>query len=49
MALYGSRPTRVLASAHKRVWHDVTNADQVTIWMQWIDGREATFRQSDLP
>jgi predicted dehydrogenase len=48
LALYGSPPARVLASAHKRAWHDVTNADQMTIWMQWIDGREATFRQSDL-
>lgn len=48
LRLYGSPPARVLASAHKRAWHDVTNADQVTVWMQWPDGREATFRQSDL-
>jgi predicted dehydrogenase len=48
LRLYGSCPARVLASAHKRAWYDVTNADQVTVWMQWPDGREATFRQSDL-
>ena len=48
LRLYGSRPVRVLASAHKRAWHDVTNADQATVWMQWSDGREATFRQSEI-
>jgi predicted dehydrogenase len=48
LRLYGSPPARVAAIAHKRAWLDVTNADQVTAWMQWADGREATFRQSDL-
>jgi predicted dehydrogenase len=48
LRLYGSAPARVAATAHKRVWLDVTNADQVMAWMQWADGREATFRQSDL-
>jgi len=46
--LYGSAPRRVLCSAHTRVWHDTTNADQLSLWMQWDDGREATFRQSDV-
>jgi predicted dehydrogenase len=46
--LYGSAPSRVLCSAHTRVWHDTTNADQLSLWMQWPDGREATFRQSDV-
>ncbi len=46
--LYGSAPSRVLCSAHNRVWHDTTNADQISLWMQWPDGREATFRQSDV-
>jgi predicted dehydrogenase len=46
--LYGSAPTRVLCSSHTRVWHDTTNADQLALWMQWDDGREATFRQSDI-
>lgn len=46
--LYGSAPKRVLCSSHTRVWHDTTNADQLSLWMQWDDGREATFRQSDI-
>lgn len=45
---YGTAPSRVLCSAHQRVWHDTTNADQISVWMQWPDGREATFRQSDV-
>ena len=48
LQLYGSSPARVLCSAHTRVWHDTTNADQLSLWMQWDDGREATFRQSDV-
>lgn len=48
LQLYGSSPRRVLCSAHTRVWHDTTNADQLSLWMQWDDGREATFRQSDV-
>ncbi len=46
--LYGSAPARVLCSTHQRVWHDTTNVDQLSLWMQWADGREATFRQSDV-
>jgi predicted dehydrogenase len=45
---FGTAPKRVLCSAHTRVWHDTTNADQLSVWMQWPDGREATFRQSDI-
>jgi predicted dehydrogenase len=45
---YGSAPNKVLCSAHARVWHDTTNVDQLAVWMQWSDGREATFRQSDV-
>ncbi len=45
---YGVAPQRVLCSAHTRVWHDTTNVDQLSVWMQWSDGREATFRQSDV-
>jgi predicted dehydrogenase len=48
LALFGAPPARVVTHSHKRVWRDVTNADQVTVWMQWGDGREATFRQSDV-
>ncbi len=48
LQLYGSAPRRVLCTAHTRVWHDTTNVDQLALWMQWEDGREATFRQSDV-
>lgn len=48
MQLYGDTPSRVLCSAHTRVWNDTTNVDQLSVWMQWSDGREATFRQSDI-
>lgn len=48
LQLYDSPPSRVLCSAHTRVWHDTTNVDQFALWMQWPDGREATFRQSDI-
>ncbi len=48
LQLFGSSPARVLCSAHTRVWDDTTNADQLSLWMQWPDGREATFRQSDV-
>ena len=48
LQLYGSSPSRVLCSSHTRVWHDTTNVDQLSLWMQWDDGREATFRQSDV-
>jgi predicted dehydrogenase len=48
LQLFGSPPARVLCSTHTRVWHDTTNVDQLSLWMQWDDGREATFRQSDI-
>jgi predicted dehydrogenase len=38
----------VTASAHKRVWHDVTNADQVRVDLTFAGGRQATFLQSDI-
>ncbi len=46
--LYGSMPSVVRCVGHKRVWHDITNLDQLTLHMLWPDGREATFRQSDV-
>jgi predicted dehydrogenase len=46
--LHGGAPSRVLCTAHSRVWQDTTNVDQLSLWMQWDDGREATFRQSDV-
>ncbi|MFZ9016507.1 MAG: Gfo/Idh/MocA family protein [Ilumatobacteraceae bacterium] len=45
---YGVPPVRVLCTTHTRVWLDTTNVDQLSVWMQWADGREATFRQSDV-
>ena len=38
----------VRASAHKRVWHDVTNADQANLSIRFADGREASFIHSDV-
>jgi predicted dehydrogenase len=46
--LYGGAPRRVLCTTHTRVWLDTSNVDQLSLWMQWDDGREATFRQSDV-
>jgi predicted dehydrogenase len=46
--LLGGPPAELQALGHKRVWLDVTNADQLSVWMRWPDGREATFRQSDV-
>ncbi len=39
---------RVSAGAHKRVWHDVTNADQVRVDLTFEGGEQATFLQSDV-
>jgi len=38
----------VSAAAHKRVWHDVTNADQVRVDLMFDGGAQATFLQSDI-
>jgi predicted dehydrogenase len=48
LQLLGSMPDRVTATGHKRVWHDVTNLDQLRVRMQWDDGREAEFLASDV-
>jgi predicted dehydrogenase len=39
---------RVAAGAHKRVWHDVTNADQVRVDLTFEGGEQATFLHSDV-
>jgi predicted dehydrogenase len=44
-------PQRVLAvvgTHHKRVWHDVTNADQERIQIRFAGDREAEFMHSDI-
>jgi len=48
LQLLGSTPATVTTTAHKRVWHDVTNLDQLRVRMTWADGREAQFLQSDI-
>ncbi|MGH3851040.1 MAG: Gfo/Idh/MocA family protein, partial [Pseudonocardiaceae bacterium] len=48
LQLLGSTPSVVSATGHKRVWHDVTNHDQIRVRMTWPDGREAQFLCSDI-
>ena len=38
----------VSATTHKRVWHDVTNADHSRVLIHFADGVEAEFTHSDL-
>jgi predicted dehydrogenase len=38
----------VSAVAHKLVWHDVTNADQVRVDLTFAGGAQASFLQSDI-
>jgi len=38
----------VSATSHKRVWHDVTNADHSRVLVHFVDGVEAEFTHSDL-
>ena len=38
----------ISATAHKRVWHDVTNADQVRVDLTFAGGAQASFLQSDI-
>ncbi len=48
LQLFGAPPATVSAVGHKRVWHDVTNVDQLRVRMLWDDGREAEFLSSDV-
>jgi predicted dehydrogenase/type 1 glutamine amidotransferase len=38
----------ISANAHKLVWHDVTNSDQVRVDLTFEGGAQATFLQSDI-
>lgn len=38
----------VSATSHKRVWHDVTNADHTRVFVRFADGVEATVTLSDV-
>jgi len=48
LQLFGARVVSVSAIAHKLVWHDVTNADQVRVDVAFQDGAHAMFMQSDI-
>ena len=46
--LFGQEVEWVSATTHKRVWHDVTNADHTRVLVHFVDGVEAEFTHSDL-
>ena len=48
LQLLPGQPSLIYANGHKRVWHDVSNLDQVRVRMVWDDGREAEFIHSDV-
>ncbi len=48
VSLMPYRVEAVVGTRHKRVWHDVTNADQERIQIRFEDGREAEFLHSDI-
>jgi predicted dehydrogenase len=48
LQLFEAPVTSVSALAHKRVWHDVTNADQVRVDLGFAGGEQASFLQSDV-
>jgi predicted dehydrogenase len=48
LQLFGQPVASVTAQQHKRVWHDVTNADQVRVDLLFEGGAQASFLQSDI-
>ncbi|MCW2713270.1 MAG: oxidoreductase domain protein [Frankiales bacterium] len=46
--LFSQQVAWVSATAHKRLWHDVTNADHTRVLVHFVDGVEAEFTHSDL-
>jgi predicted dehydrogenase len=48
VSLMPQRIQAVTCTRHKRVWHDVTNADQERIQVRFCDGQEAEFIHSDI-
>lgn len=46
LQLFEDRVRTVTGSAHKRVWHDVTNDDQVRVDLTFAGGAQASFLQS---
>ena len=48
LQLFPDTVRTVEAQAHKRVWHDVTNADQVRVDVTFTGGAQAEFLQSEI-
>ena len=48
VSLMPERVASVIATRHKRVWHDITNADQERIQIRFAGGKEAEFMHSDI-
>jgi len=46
--LFPGPTASITGTRHKRVWHDVTNADQVRAQIHFVDGKEAEFLYSDV-
>jgi len=48
LQLFPDSVRTVSAHAHKRVWRDVTNSDQVSVDLTFANGAQASFLQSDI-
>ena len=48
VSLIPDRVESVVGTRHKRVWHDITNADQERIQVRFAGGQEAEFIHSDI-
>jgi predicted dehydrogenase len=48
VSLIPERVKEVTCLRHKRIWHDVTNADQERILVRFAGGQEAEFMHSDI-
>ncbi len=48
VSLIPERVTAVIGTRQKRVWHDVTNADQESVQIRFENGKEAYFIHSDI-
>ncbi|MEM8534047.1 MAG: Gfo/Idh/MocA family oxidoreductase, partial [Chloroflexota bacterium] len=46
--LFPGQTASVVGMEHKRVWHDITNADQARAQVRFADGREVEFTYSDI-
>jgi scyllo-inositol 2-dehydrogenase (NADP+) len=48
LQLFPDAVRKIAAQAHKRVWHDVSNSDQVRVDLTFANGAQASFLQSDI-